>query len=73
MIQADERMLRRAKRRAAERGISLAQLIREALTRELGAERQPRPLSIGSVRSSVGDMSRRSSEDEYQPPAWRSS
>lgn len=73
MIQADERLLQRAKRRAAERGISLAQLIREALARELGAERQPRPLSTASVRSGVGDMSRRASEDEYEPPPWRSS
>jgi hypothetical protein len=73
MIQADERLLERARRRAAERGVSLAQLVRDALEKELGYEEAPPPplASIGAVRSESGDLSRRASEDEFQPEPYR--
>lgn len=71
MIQADEELIERARRRAAERGVSIAQIVREALEKELGT--QPRPLSFASFDSGVGDLSRRASEDEYEPEPWRSS
>ncbi len=67
MIQADEELLRRARRTAARRGVSIAQLVREALERELGPERQPQPLSTGMFRSKTGDLSERASRDEYEP------
>ena len=73
MIQADEDLLERARRRAAERGVSIAQIVREALERELGDQRQPEPLSLGKYRSRAGDLARRASDGEYEPPPWRSS
>lgn len=74
MIQADEELLDRAKRRAAERDISVAQLVREALERELGDGDGPQPplTCVGVVRSERGDLSARASEDEYEPEPWRS-
>ena len=69
MIQADEKLLERARRRAAERGVSIAQLVRDALEKELGT--QPKP-HFGVFNSGVGDLSRRASEDEFEPDPWRS-
>ena len=67
MIQADEGLLRRARRAAARRGVSIAQLVRDALEHELGPERQPPPLWTGKFRSATGDLSERASRDEYEP------
>jgi hypothetical protein len=72
MIQADERVLERARRRASERGVSVAQVFRDALERDLGDETPPPPLtSIGAARSKAGDLSRRASDDEYEPEPYR--
>ncbi len=72
MIQADERLLERARRRAAERGVSVAQVVRDALERELGYEEAPPPLTcVGAVSSESGDLSRRASEDEFEPEPYR--
>jgi hypothetical protein len=73
MIQADEWLLARARRRAAERGVSVAQVVREALERDLGYEDvPPRPLvCIGAVSSSAGDLSRRASDDEFEAEPYR--
>jgi hypothetical protein len=73
IIQADADLLDRARRRAAERGVSMAQVVREALEVALGDKRQPDILSIGKFRSDTGDLSERASNDEYVPPPWRSS
>jgi hypothetical protein len=73
MIQADERLLERARRRAAQRGVSVAQVVRDALEKDLGYEQAlpPLPLSIGIVSSRDGDLSRRASDDEFQPEPYR--
>jgi len=72
MVQADEQLLERARRRASERGVSVAQVFRDALERDLGPETAPPMLtSIGVVRSVEGDLSRRASEDEYEPEPFR--
>ena len=73
MIQADERLLERARRRAAERGVSVAQVVREALERDLGYEDvPPRPLvCIGAVSSSEGDLSRGASDDQFEAEPYR--
>lgn len=73
MFQADERLLERARLRAAERGVSVAQVVREALERELGYDdAEPRPLvSIGAISSRSGDLSRRASDDEFAPESFR--
>jgi hypothetical protein len=74
MIQAEAELIERAKRRAAERGVSVAEIWREALRHELGPdeERIPPPLTcIGAFASERGDLSRRASEDEYEPEPFR--
>ena len=40
MFQADEELIERAKRRAADRGVSFAQVVRESLEREVGSPRR---------------------------------
>ena len=75
MIQADPELVERAKRRAAERGVSVAQLVREAMEHELAspAERIPPPLTcVGVFRSGRSDLSRLASEDIFEPDSWRS-
>jgi hypothetical protein len=67
MIQADEDLLRRARRTAIRRGVSIAQLVRDALEREVGPELPPPLLSSGRFRSATGDLSERASRDEYEP------
>ncbi len=73
MIQADERLLERARQRAADRGVSLAQVVRDALERDLGAPFTPPELtSVGSFDSGVGDLARQADADGYRPPPFRS-
>ena len=72
MIQADERLLERARRRASERGISIAQVFRDGLERDLGDQPPPPAVtSIGVVGSQKGDLSRRATDDEYEPEPSR--
>lgn len=74
MIQADEALLDRARRRAADRGVSVAQLVREALERELGpATPVPDVGCAGAFRSGKGDLARRASAgSDHEPPPFRS-
>jgi hypothetical protein len=73
MIQADEGLLDRAKRLAADRGVSVAQVVRDALEREVGPPApQPRIQSAGAFDSGQDDLSRRATNDEYTPPPFRS-
>jgi hypothetical protein len=72
MIQADESLLDRARRRAADRGVSVAQVVREALERELApASPTPDVRCAGAFRSGQGDLARRVGDD-YEPPPFRS-
>ena len=75
MIQAEPELIERAKRRAHERGVSVAQVVREAIEHELGLDGEepiPPPLTcIGAFSSKHGDLSRRASEDEYEPEPFR--
>jgi hypothetical protein len=69
MIQADEETLERARQLARQQGVSLPQLVRDALERELapvtGAKRQ---LQCVGVISTDGQARKRS----YEPEPWRS-
>lgn len=75
MIQAEPVLLERAKRRARERGVSVAQVVREALEHELGAEREeplaPPLRSIGIVASGHGNLARMAGEDIFEPEPFR--
>ncbi len=74
MIQAEPELIERTKRRAHERGVSVAQVVREAIERALGEEPQQPPFSlIGAFRSGRGDLARLASEDIFEPEPWRSS
>ncbi len=72
MIQADEDLLKRAKQRASERGVSIAQIVREALERELAPPAaQPEIRCVGVFASESGDLSGRATDDEYRPAPFR--
>jgi hypothetical protein len=74
MIQAEPELIEQVKRRAAERGVSAAHVWREAARHEVGTgeERIPPPLTcIGAFASGRGDLSRRASEDEFEPEPYR--
>ena len=61
---------RRLRRIAAERGISMAALIREAI--EATIERHaPRPNSLGIGASGIAGTARRSSDERPEPRSWR--
>ncbi len=69
MVQADEELIERAKRRAADRGISVAQLVREALEREVGNGIPKRRLKfIGMFSSEEGPNARELTEMGPLPP-----
>jgi hypothetical protein len=75
MIQAEPELVERAKRRARERGVSVAQVVREALEHELSSpeEEVPPPLTcIGVFNSGRSDLSRLASDHIFMPRSWRS-
>ena len=72
IIQAEEELLDRARRRAAERGVSIAQVVRDALEQALANDGQPIPRNLGKFSSGTTDTSERASNGEYMPPPWRS-
>jgi hypothetical protein len=72
MIQADEELIARAKRAAHRRGVSVAQVVREALEKELGSSGRPRTKLIGAFDSGEPDVARRSARTPRVPPRpWR--
>lgn len=76
MIQAEPELVERAKRRARERGVSVAQVVREALEHELGVEDEEEPLApplncIGIASSGRSDLARLASEDIFEPEPFR--
>jgi hypothetical protein len=78
MIQAEPELIERAKRRAAERGVSVAQAVREAMEHEFGPAEEEEPIPppltcIGVFRSGRSDLSQLASEDIFEPEPWRSS
>jgi hypothetical protein len=75
MIQAEPELVERAKRRARERGVSVAQVVREAMEHELADadEQSPPPLTcIGAFDSGRSDLSELASENIFMPLSWRS-
>ena len=60
----------RLRRIAAERGISMAALIREAIDTTI-EEHAPKPRSLGVGASGTSDSARRSGEQRPEPRAWR--
>lgn len=72
MIQADEQLLERVRAVAQERGVSIAQVVRDALEKELGPPLRPRTGLIGAFDSGGQGLGRRSARlSRVRPPAWR--
>jgi hypothetical protein len=60
----------RLRRLAAERGVSMATIVREAIDEKLAGAR-PRPGSLGIGASGVKDGARRSADERAEPRSWR--
>jgi plasmid stability protein len=69
-IVAPEHLLKRLRLMAAERGTSMATLIREALEEKVANDR-PRPRSLGIAASGHADTSERASTKRPVPCPWR--
>ena len=67
-LEVETRM--RLRRIAADRGISMAALIREAIDATI-EQHAPRPKSLGIGASGVADTARRSSDERPEPRSWR--
>jgi plasmid stability protein len=66
IVQADDDLLRRVKKRAAQRGVSVAEVVRDALERALGdGDRRPVPLSIGKFSSGRTNKDSERASDEF--------
>ena len=66
----DDATRRRLRRIAAERGVSMAALIREAIDETI-ERHAPRPRSLGIGASGVDDTGRRSADERAIPRSWR--
>lgn len=69
-IMLPEEAAERLRRLAAERGISMAALIREAIEDKVATSR-PRPRSLGIGSSGLRDVARRSGDERPEPRSWR--
>lgn len=71
-VELDADLVLRAKREAAERGMSLRQFVADTLEREL-TNRSPQPpfSLIGAFRSGRDDLSKLASEDVFEPEPFR--
>jgi hypothetical protein len=58
------------RRIAAERGVSMASIIREAIDEKVATYR-PRPRSLGIGASGTVDTARRAGDERPEPRAWR--
>jgi hypothetical protein len=55
---------------AADRGVSMATIIREAIDEKLASTR-PAPRSLGMGASGTRDTARRSAKERPEPRSWR--
>jgi hypothetical protein len=66
----DQETRRRLRRIAAERGVSMAAVIREAID-EAVERHAPKPRSLGIGASGTRDTARRSGDERPEPREWR--
>lgn len=60
----------RLRHAAAERGVSMATIVREAVDEKLATLR-PRPRSLGIGASGQSDIARQSADERPEPRSWR--
>ena len=60
----------RLRRLAAERGVSMATVIREAIDEKVAGVR-PKPRSLGVGASGASDTARRTADERPEPREWR--
>lgn len=70
-IMADEDALERLRLIAVERGVSLAEVIREALA-EKAAQHRPKPRSLGAFSSGRANVRAKHDTGRMPPRSWRS-
>lgn len=66
----DDAVRRRLRRVAADRGVSMATIIREAIDEKVD-RLAPKPRSLGVGASGASDTARRSADERPEPRAWR--
>lgn len=66
----DDEVRRRLRRVAADRGVSMAAIIREAIDEKVD-RLAPKPRSLGIGASATSDAARRSASERPEPRAWR--
>lgn len=71
IVQADDDLIRRVRKRAAQRGVSIAQVVREALEDALGDGRYPVPTFIGRHSSGGARPFGDEIDDKYVAPPYR--
>jgi len=69
-ISLDDATRRRLRRLAAERGVSMAALIREAIDEKVDRE-APKPKSLGIGSSGTADTAGRTADERPEPRSWR--
>ena len=69
-ITLDVETRRRLRRIAAERGISMAAVIREAIDSTI-EHHAPKPRSLGAGASGTTDTARRTGDERPEPRSWR--
>lgn len=69
-ITIDDDTRKRLRRIAAERGVSMATIIREAID-EKADRLAPRPRSLGIGASGTSDTARRTAQERPEPRPWR--
>ena len=69
-ISLPDEILQRLRLYAAERGTSMAAIIREALEEKIQSYR-PRPRSLGIGASGHTDTARRAGSERSEPRSWR--
>lgn len=71
-VELDADLARRARQEAARRGITLRQLVEDAVERELADEPQQPPFSlIGAFSAGRSDLSELASEGNFEPEPFR--
>jgi hypothetical protein len=71
-VEADPKLLERARKVAGERGVEVSQFVNTALEHELGDETPQPPFSlIGAFKAGRSDLSERASRDEFEPRPFR--